>query len=163
VEAMCKIAELYEDQLNDLSEAQRRYEAALALDAQSLTALRGLDRIFNRTGRYKELLDNLEKQLAISATPRQKIKLYERIAGIHDEEFLDHAKAAAALESILEIDGAHEGSMSALIRHYRALGRWEDAAQLYDRHLGILTDDKRRIELLIAMARICAEQIGSPE
>ncbi len=163
VEAICKIAELHEDQLNDLAEATRRYLQALEVDPLSLNALRGLDRIYNRTGRYKELLDNLGKQIAIAATPRQKINLYERIAGIHDEEFLDHAKAAEALEAILAIDHAHEGALSALVRHYRALDRWEDVVALYDRILKIVTDDKRSIELLLAMGRVLVDQVGSPE
>ncbi|HVY49072.1 MAG TPA: tetratricopeptide repeat protein, partial [Minicystis sp.] len=163
VEATCKVAELHEDQLNDLAEAQRRYEAALALDESSLTALRGLDRIFNRTGRYKELLENLDKQLAIAATPRQKMKLLERVAGIWDEEFLDHLKAAEALEKILEIDAAHEGAITGLVRHYRAVGRWEEVVQLYETHLGIVTDDKRRVDLLLALGRVLVDQVGSPE
>ncbi len=163
VEAACKLAELYEDRLDDLPEATRRYEAALDLDAQSLTALRGLDRIYNRTGRYKELLGNLEKQITISATPRQKIKLYERIAGIHDEEFLDHAKAAEAWENVLKIDGAHEGALTSLVRLYRALDRWEDVVALYERHLKITTDDKKRIDTLLALGRVLMDQVGSPE
>ncbi|WP_437820842.1 protein kinase domain-containing protein [Sorangium sp. So ce1078] len=163
VDTVCKLAELYEDRLGDLNEATRRYEAALELDPTSLTALRGLDRIYSRAGRYKELLQNLERQIDVSATPRQKINLYERIAGIQDEEFLDHAKAAEALEAILGIDGAHEGSLAALGRHYRALERWEDVVALYERHLGIVPDDKRREELLLAMGRVLLEQIGSPE
>ncbi|WP_437641489.1 protein kinase domain-containing protein [Sorangium sp. So ce854] len=163
VEAMCKLAELYEDRLGDLSEATRRYEAALELDPTSLTALRGLDRIYSRAGRYKELLQNLERQIDVSATPRQKINLHERIAGLYDEEFLDHAKAAEALEAILRIDGAHEGSLVALGRHYRALERWEDVVALYERQLGIVPDDKRREEILLAMGRVLLEQIGSPE
>lgn len=163
IEAICKIAELYEDRIDDLAEATRRYEAALELDPRGLTALRGLDRIYNRTGRYKELLGNLERQIAISATPRQRINLYERVAGIHDEEFLNHEKAAEALEAVLKIDAAHEGALSALVRHYRALDRWEDVVQLYEKHLGIITEDKRRVELLLAMGRVLLEQIGSPE
>jgi len=163
VDAMCKLAELYEDQLNDLGEATRRYESALEIDPRSLTALRGLDRIYNRTGRYKELLSNLEKQIAIAATPRQRINLYERIAGIYDEEFLDHEQAAQALEIILKIDPAHEGALTGLVRHYRALDRWEDVVQLYEKHLGIAIDDKRREEILLAMGRLLLEQIGSPE
>ncbi|WP_437878780.1 protein kinase domain-containing protein [Sorangium sp. So ce513] len=163
VEAMCKLAELYEDRLGDLGEATRRYEAALELDPTSLTALRGLDRIYSRTGRYKELLQNLERQIEVSATPRQKINLHERVAGLYDEEFLDHAKAAEALEAILRIDGAHEGSLAALGRHYRALERWEDVVALYERQLGIVPDDKRREEILLAMGRVLLEQIGSPE
>ncbi|AUX32803.1 MULTISPECIES: serine/threonine-protein kinase [Sorangium] len=163
VDTMCRLAELYEDRLGDLGEATRRYEAALELDPTSLNALRGLDRIYSRAGRYQELLQNLERQIEVSATPRQKINLYERIAGIHDEEFLDHAKAAEALEAILRIDGAHEGSLAALGRHYRALERWEDVVALYERQLGIVPDDKRREELLLAVGRVLLEQVGSPE
>ncbi|AUX43259.1 protein kinase [Sorangium cellulosum] len=163
VDTMCRLAELYEDRLGDLHEATSRYEAALELDPQSLTALRGLDRIYSRTERYKELLENLERQIELSATPRQKINLYERLAGLHDEQFLDHTKAAEAFEAILKIDGAHEGSLAALGRHYRALERWEDVVQLYERQLGIVSDDKRREELLLAMGRVLLEQIGSPE
>jgi len=163
VDTICKLAELNEDQLNDLVEATRQYEAALALDAMSLTALKGLDRIYNRSGRYKELLENLDKQIHIAATPRQKINLYERMAGIHEEEFLDHGKAAQTLESILAIDAAHENALTGLVRHYRALGRWEDVIRLYERHLAIVTDDKRRVELLLAMGRVLVEQVGSPE
>lgn len=163
VEAICKLAELYEDRLDDLPEATRRYEAALALDPQSLTALRGLDRIYSRTGKYKDLLENLEKQIAISATPRQKIKLYERVAGIHDEEFLNHEKAALAYEAVLKIDGAHEGALSALVRHYRALDRWEDVVSLYEKSLRIASEDKRRVELYLAMGRVLVDQVGSPD
>ncbi|UQA56607.1 serine/threonine-protein kinase [Polyangium aurulentum] len=163
VDAICKVAELHENQLDDLGEATRRYEAALELDPQSVTALRGLDRIYNRSGRYKELVHNIERQITIATTPRQKINLYERLAKIHDEQFLDHAQAAAAYEAILQIDPAHEGSLTALMRHYRALERWEDVVSLYDRLLKIVTEDKRRVELLLAMGRVLIDQVGSPE
>jgi tetratricopeptide (TPR) repeat protein len=161
--ALCRIAELFEGQLDNLEEAIHRYEAAIAVDERHLDALKGLDRIFNRTNRYKELLQNLDRQLAIAATPRQKINLYERIASIHDEEFLDHKASATALEAILAIDPAHENSLTSLVRHYRALDRWEDVANLYDRHLKLVVDVPRRIELLVARGRVLTEQVGSPE
>ncbi|HHH11812.1 MAG TPA: hypothetical protein ENK23_07050, partial [Sorangium sp.] len=41
-EALCKIAEIHEDQLNDLAEAERRYQEALEIDSDNLTAIRGL-------------------------------------------------------------------------------------------------------------------------
>ena len=161
-DALAKVAEVYEDHLNDLGEATRRFEAVLGIAPSHLVALKGLDRIFNRTGRYKELLENLERQVAVAATPRQKINLYERIAGLHEEEFLDHAKAAEALEKIVEIDPANEASMTALARHYRAVSRWEDLAKLYDRHATLASDDLRKVELHTARARLLADQIGSP-
>ncbi len=162
-EALVKVAEVYEDHLNDLPEATRRFEAVLAVDPSNLSALKGLDRIFNRTGKYRELLDVLGRQIEIAATPRQKINLHERVAALHDEEFLDHARAAEALEHILAIDAAHDGALTALARHYRALDKWEPLIALYEKHASVTADDGRRTEILVAKARTLAEQIGSPE
>jgi tetratricopeptide (TPR) repeat protein/tRNA A-37 threonylcarbamoyl transferase component Bud32 len=159
----CRIAEIYEDQLKDDSEAVRRYELVLAQDPHHLDALRGLDRLYSKTGRYKDLLENLQEQIRLAATPRQKITLWERIAGIYDEEFLDHEHAAKAWEAVLDIDNAHDGALSALSRHYRALDRWEDVVSLYERHLKLVTETPRRLELTLARGRVLAEQIGSPE
>ena len=162
-EALVKVAEVYEDHLNDLPEATRRFEAVLAIDPSNLSALKGLDRIFNRNGQYRELLEVLQRQIEVAATPRQKINLYERIAGLHDEEFLDHARAAEALESILAIDGGNDNALTTLVRHYRALDKWEPVIALYDKHASVTGDENRKIELLLAKARTLAEQVGSPE
>jgi tetratricopeptide (TPR) repeat protein/tRNA A-37 threonylcarbamoyl transferase component Bud32 len=162
-DALLKIAEVWEDHLEDLPEATRRYEAVLAIDPHDLQALKGLDRIFNRSGKYRELLDNLERQVALAATPRQKINLYERMAGLHDEEFLDHERAAECLESMLSFDGANDTALSTLPRHYRALGRWEKLDKLYEKHATVTGDEPRRVELTMQRARVLAENIGSPE
>ena len=162
-EILCKVGELYEDQVGDLGEAEKRYAAALTIDGSQLTALRGLDRILNRKGRYHELIDNLRAQIGLAATPRQKINLHERMAGIYDEEFLDHAKASECLEQVLALDSAHEGALTALMRHYRALSRWDDLIGLYERALDVTASDSRRVELLMAMGRILLEHVGSPE
>lgn len=160
---MTRIAEVYEDRLDDASEAIRRYRAVLDLDAEQLDALRGLDRLYAKTGRYQELLDNLEQQIRLAATPRQKIALHERIAGVYEEEFLDHERAAQALEEILRIDPSHPGALSNLARHYQKLERWEELADLYDRKLRAAADDDQKVEMLLARGELLAAQIGSPE
>ncbi|MCA9641931.1 MAG: tetratricopeptide repeat protein [Myxococcales bacterium] len=160
---MCRAAEIHEDNLRDEAEATRRYQTVLEEDNSNLDALRGLDRLLSKAGRYQELLENLARQIQLAATPRQKITLLERVAGIHDEEFLDHAKATDAWEAVLKIDPAHESALTALSRHYRALDRWEDLAELYEQHLKLVTDPGRRVELALAHGRVLSEQIGSPE
>ncbi|MBL8719692.1 MAG: tetratricopeptide repeat protein [Myxococcales bacterium] len=162
-DVLAKIGELYEDQIGDMNEAMKRFESVLQIEPKNLVALKGLDRIYNRTGRYKELLANLETQIAIAATPRQRIGLWERIAAIHDEEFLDHERAAESYEAILKIDSANDHALVSLGRHYRALDRWEDVAALIERHLKVVEDNGRRVELLLSRGRVLSEQIGSPE
>ena len=162
-EALLKIAELYEDQLGDLAEAERRFQAVLEVQGDDVSALKGLDRIYNRTSNYRELLANLEKQVEVAATPRQKINLYERMASLHDEEFLDHARAAECLELILALDPDNDAALTKLERHCRALGRWENLNDLYETHASVTDDHARRIELLMQQARVLADNIGSPD
>ncbi|HEV8247879.1 MAG TPA: tetratricopeptide repeat protein, partial [Polyangiaceae bacterium] len=163
VKTLCRIAELCEGALGDDEEARKRYQAALDSDARSLDALKGLDRLHSKAGRFQDLLENLRRQIDVAATPRQKAALWERIAGIHEEEFLDHEQAAAALEQVLAIDPAQENAITALIRHLRALDRWEDVATQYERHIKLVADPKRRLALLVERAKVLADQIGSPE
>jgi tetratricopeptide (TPR) repeat protein len=159
----CRIAELYETNLNDDDEALKRYQVALALDATSLEALRGLDRLYSKHGRFQDLLANLTQQVEVAATPRQKVTLWERTAAIYDEEFLNHEQAAEALERVLSLDSANENALSSLIRHYRALDRWENVASLYERQLKLISEGPRRLALLLQRGKVLAEQIGSPE
>jgi tetratricopeptide (TPR) repeat protein len=163
LKALCRIAELYELKLADDGEAERRYQAALDVDPKSLDALRGLDRLYSKAGRFKDLLNNLELQIEAAATPRQKSALWERIAAIYEEEFLDHDKAASALEELLELDPAHDGALGALGRHYRALERWDDAAALYERHERVLVDPPRKLAILLQRARLLSDQLSAPD
>ena len=160
---LCHLAEIYETRLNDDAEALRRYDSVLAIDENNLDALRGADRVLAKMGRFQDLAVNLEKQIQLAATPRQKITLWERVAGIQDEEFLNHEQAAAAWEAILEIDSAHEGALTALVRHYRALDRWEDVANLYERRIKLSAEPSHQMELTLALGRVLMEQIGASD
>jgi tetratricopeptide (TPR) repeat protein len=161
--ALCRAAEIYEDRLGDDGEAIRRYVTVLAEDATDNDALHGLDRLYSKAGRFPDLLENLTQQLAVAATPRQKMGLWERIASVHDEEFLDHAKAAEALEQLLEIDSDHLPSLSSLERHYRALGRFDDLVNLYERHLALVLDPAQKLELALAAAEVIADKLGETD
>jgi tetratricopeptide (TPR) repeat protein len=163
LKTLCRIAELYEQKLADDTEAERRYQAALDIDPKNLDALRGLDRLYSKAGRFRDLLENLDLQIEAAATPRQKTALWERIASIYEEEFLDHDKAASALEELLVLDPTHDGALSALARHYRALERWADTAALYERHERVLTDPGRKLALVLQRARLLADQLSAPD
>ena len=160
---LCRIAELYETHLSNDAEAIALYSKVVEDDPDHVDALRGLDRMYARTGRYQDLLANLAQQLDLAETPRQRILLWERIAGIYDEEFLDHERAAESWEAILEIDNTNENALASLPRHYRSLERWEDLAKLYEHHVGLTEDPQRSLELHLARGRVLSEQLQSPD
>lgn len=161
--SLSRIAELYETQLKDDTEAVRRYKAALELDAQHAEALRGLDRVYSKLGRHQDLLENLRLQIGAAATPRQKVTLWERVAALYEEEFIDGERAAEALEQVLELDASNETALTGLARLYRALGRWEDLAHLYERHIKLISEAPRRLALVLTRAKLLTEQLGATE
>jgi len=163
VETLCHLAELYDDRLSDAAKAQLRFEEALAVEARHLGALKGLERLYARLGKYTELLQNLRVQIELAATPRQRIGLLERIGGIQEEEFVDHEKAAATFEEIVAIDPGHDGANAALARLYRQLHRFDDLAATLDRHAKGTDDEKRKVELLSQAVKVLMVDVGAPD
>jgi tetratricopeptide (TPR) repeat protein len=159
---LCEVAESYDVDLDKLDAAEKTYREVLSENPRFVDALRGLDRVLTRAGRYRELLDVLRAQVDLSLTARQKITLYERIAGIYDEEYLDHERAAEALETVLELDPDQQGASRELARHLRSLERYEDLAQLYQRqaHSGKV---ERQIETGLLLGRVLAENLKQPD
>ena len=159
---LCEIAEAYDVDLDKLDAAEKTYREVLAENPRFVDALRGLDRVLTRAGRYRELLDVLRAQVELAVTVRQKITLYERIAGIYDEEYLDHERAAEALETILALDPEHQDASRELARHFRALDRYEALADLYRRQAES-GKVERQIETLLQLGRVLFENLKQPD
>ena len=163
VQTLVRIGEIYEDRLGEEEKAQVSYEAALAHDPQNLQALKGLERLYAKLEKYKELLGVLETQLEQAATPRQKIALLERIGGIREEEFVQHESAVEAFERLVEIEPGHDAANTALARLYRHLQRFDDLANTLDRHAKASSDDDRKRDLLLSAVKVLMVDVGAPE
>lgn len=163
VDTLAAIAELYEDRLSDLEQAAAHYEGALKHDAQHVGALKGLERIYARAGKFTELLGNLEAQLAVAATPRQKIALLERMGQIQLEEFVNYEEALKAFSTVIETEPGHEAANTALARIYRHLQRFDELAKTLERHALGSEDEDRKIALLLQAAKVLMVDVGAPE
>ncbi|MCA9601544.1 MAG: tetratricopeptide repeat protein, partial [Myxococcales bacterium] len=151
---LVRAGELFEDRMDDLRAAATQYEKALEADAGSFEALKGLERVFAREGKYRELHRVLERELAVAATPKQKASILERKGAIEDEEFNDRDRATKTYESILEFDAANDGANAALERIYRQTERWVELGQLFERHARSVHTEPRKVELLVKAAEV---------
>src|SRR5450432_4167621 len=159
---LCEVAEGYDVDLDKLDLAEKTYREVLSENSRFVDALRGLDRVLTRAGRYRELLDVLRTQAEIAVTVRQKITLYERIAGVYDEEYLDHERAADALETVLELDPEQQDASRELARHLRSLERYSELAELYKRQANS-GKVERQIEAGLLLGRVLAENLKQPD
>lgn len=160
---LCELALLYEEGLEDLSGAVSHYQSALTFEDKNLVALKGLERAYTQQEAWTELLNTLEKQLSIVATPAQRIELLERIAPLQETQLGSPADATEAYEQIIELSPGHEAANTALARLYRELHRFDALAQTFDRHAKGVEDTTRKAELLMQAARVLMADLGSPE
>ncbi len=161
-QALCELAELYEDDPETQERALEHFRSAAAADDTLIAAYQGQARIYAARGAHAELLDALEHQRELLTTPQQRTQLLEQIASVH-EQLADVARAVEAYEQIIEIAPGHELANTALARHYRQLHRFEELAQTLDRHAKGADDSERKVELLMEAARVLMADLGSPE
>ncbi len=94
---------------------------------------------------------------------RQKITLYERIAGVYDEEYLDHERAAEALQTILQLDPEHQGRESRVgaslprARTLRSAGRALTSGMLR------AEPSSAKIETGLQLGRVLSENLKQPD
>jgi tetratricopeptide (TPR) repeat protein len=160
---LCRVGEVREDRLQALEAARSDYQRVLAEDPTHLGALRGLDRVFTKLARYADLLSNLQDQVRLAATPRQKLTLLGRIASLYEEEFIDPELATSTYQEILSIDGRNEGALTALERLYTQQKRWHQAVDIYARHAEVVGEPKRKADLLLSRARVLHKQLSEPD
>lgn len=163
VSATIKIAETYETRLSNDNEAVKILERLFNEAPDSLDVLRALERVYAKVGRFEDLIANLERQVQLSTTPRQKTQLFERIAAVYEEEFLDNDRASAALRAVLALDPNHEGALSSLTRICRSTDRWPEVAELLERHLSIVSEPGRKVTLALQLGRVLAEQLSAAD
>jgi tetratricopeptide (TPR) repeat protein len=160
-DALCEIAEVYEDRLSDATKAAEFFEQARDADATHMASLKGLERLYARAGNHEKLLKTLESQIPLVTMARQKVELHNRVGALLEEEFVDHTRAATAFEEALKLDTANDAALRGLGRLYRVLGRWEDLATLLERHASIVDDVSRKTELLVLAGRVLIDPIGA--
>jgi tetratricopeptide (TPR) repeat protein len=155
-----RMAALYEGQLGNLELAGRTYREVLEIDSGSLTALRGLERVYGAVRNWTELVLVLEQQLDVVDTERDRVEVLLKLASIQEEQFLKPDLAARRLEQALEIDPTEMRAYEALERCYRRLKQWLDLVQTYERHISETIDVSEKIRLYFQIAQVQGDEIG---
>ncbi|MBU0551815.1 hypothetical protein KJ940_10030, partial [Myxococcota bacterium] len=109
-----RLAELYEYRLDRPAAASECYEALL--HAAPLTAIEGLERIYERTARPQALAAVLKRRAAAASAPKEAAWAYLRYGELLHERVEDHAAAAEAYRHALSLDPTLRPAAMALER-----------------------------------------------
>ncbi|MCB9599498.1 MAG: tetratricopeptide repeat protein [Sandaracinus sp.] len=160
IDAQLKLAEVFEDRINDVEQAIAAYSAVRERDALNLRALKGLERLYARTERWQDLLEVLQVQYDVVTTEKDRITILTQLAGMWEESFVKPDRAAECQEKILEIDPMHVGALNALARLYRQMQQWDRLIDTYERHVSATPDRAEKVRVYQALGETYARDLN---
>ncbi len=163
VSYLLKIAQLYEDVLDEHALAAQTYKRILQQDAGHLAAVHAWQRSAARAQRPRELLEALQYEIELTVERDRLVALLHRAGEVLDEHLEDRDGAIAHYRRALEKDPRHVPTLSSLGRLYYAAGRWNDLLDIYAQELRLTASKGRRVALLQKMAEISRDRLGSDE
>lgn len=131
ISTLNKIAALYEDRLGDVDHAIECLKRVLELSPDHLPTMRNLGRLFERGGKWQELLDLNETETRLASDTKQIVSLAHRSAEIYEEHLKDRPAAIMAWERVLQLSPAYLPALRALGRLYGQDGRWDALIKMY--------------------------------
>jgi tetratricopeptide (TPR) repeat protein len=176
---LVRIAGLQEEELHNSDEAVAAYLTILDELPQDLESLRALARIYRQGERWADLLEMLERLLALSEEDEERVDLLFDAAILEHHKLLEPGVAIERYRRILEIRVDHRGALEALedllkdLEHrprvaellmpiYRDRGDWEKLVRVHEL-LAETAGPAERIGHLREVARLCEEGLDQPE
>jgi golgin subfamily B member 1 len=143
-----RLGELSETTLGDREGAIAAWRSRLDDGADDEEALAALDRLYEFTERYRDLVDVLRRRRELTSDGDVRKSLLSRSAEILWRRLDAGLEAIDEYRTLIDEFGPSGAALEALESLYRAAERWDDLADTYGRHLEIAETDGVRLELL---------------
>jgi tetratricopeptide (TPR) repeat protein len=180
LEFLFRIAALHEEMLNSQDEAIATYIEILGQAPDDMKALRALDRLYVARGAWRDLGDNISRQLALVEESNDQVALLVRLAQLRETHLGETAAAVETYRQVLELEDLNRDSIAALERlitsssgeHelaiatilepiYRLRGEWKKQIGVYEIMARHAFDPARKIELLHKISEL--HEIGGDD
>jgi tetratricopeptide (TPR) repeat protein len=158
-----KTAEIHEAQLQNSDASVSAYRKVLEVDAGDFEVLGALDALYRGQQRWHELVGVLRSRVEAHSEPDDKISVLAEMARTH-ADLLDEADQAIVLQNeILELDPTNLGALSSLDDLLARQGNWSDLVDNVERQLSMNDDPHEQTVLLLRLAEIREQRLGSTE
>ncbi len=175
---LVQTANIYDEKLQNPTEAVSSYRKVLDLDPANTRALGALDALFVRQKMWNELAENLEAQLSLAQTDEEQLALMLRLAALRETEMAQVEQAIEGYRSVLERDPSNVQALTALERLgenseyelqiadlleplYRHLGEIQKLIGVHEVQVRQSDDVTRRVELLHQIATLYEDAAGN--
>jgi len=172
-------ARLFDERLDDSQEALGQLRSILEFAPGDRETLEFMDRILSREGQHADLLEVLDRRVAIEAEPAVRDAIAMRAAALLGEELSDvsgaigryreiverspdHVEARDALWAIARGGDFRADAIAALEPLLRAERGWDELVELLDLKVSIEEAPVQRVQILSEMAVIEGRERNDP-
>lgn len=151
---LARLGDLSDRTLDDPRSAIEAWKARLEEDPADVAALGALDRLYERTGDFRALVDVLRARERAAESPAERKTLLGRIAVIFAEKLNDSAEAILAYRTILDDFGNERAPLAALAQLYEAAANWSELIETLETDLGLADAPADRLQLLARIGNV---------
>jgi tetratricopeptide (TPR) repeat protein len=155
-----RLGDLCQRVLGDNDGAIAAWKARIEENPDDEQALAALDRLYEATERYRDLVSILERRREASADPELRRELMKRAAETLWKKLEAVPEAIEAYQALNADFGPSGPSFRALEALFGAASRWEELSETLERHLDIAESDDERLELLAKLGDLKREHLS---
>ena len=124
------LADTYETQLGDATQAMAAYQRALDTDEHCIDAINALERLYRRTQAWDRLVDVLSKKAQVVDDTEQAIRLKLQVGELWEDRLGDNDRAVDAYKEVLSVDPRNlRGADGARRASTRRPGAWRSTSR----------------------------------
>ena len=153
------LAELLAEKLEQPEEAIEQYQELLNVDPTDSEALKGLEVLYESTGRNDDYRAILDKRIETAETDDQRVVLCRRMAAEWEGQEDGNLHASEYLEKIVEVNGGDDETFKALVRIYWALEDFSMLAEAYNRYIQITKKPEDRVGQYAALGKVYEDHL----
>jgi len=158
-----RLGELCDSVLHDTDGAIQAWRARSEESPSDEQALAALDRLYEQTERWRELVEIIERRRDTAEDGDQRRILMTRAAGILAGQLSSVPEAIDAWRAVIDEFGPEPEALSAIEQLYESAERWDELGESYEVHLDIADDDAQRLSMLARLGDLRRQHLGDLE
>ena len=155
-----RLGELCETVLDDPRGAIEAWRARLEDDPGDAQALSALDRLYERTQSWRELVEVLRARERMAEDKDARRALIIRIATTLADQLTDVPEAILAYRTVVDDFGADRASLSSLATLYELADRWQDLADTLEADLALADSATDKLSILARLGEVRQKRLG---
>ncbi len=155
-----RLGELCETSLDDAAGAIQAWRARLEDEPGDAAALGALDRLYERTESWRELVDVLRARERLADDKAARREFIVRVATTLADKLKDVNEAILAYRTVIDDFGADRASLASLVPLYESAERWQDLADVLEADLGLAESTADKLPILARLGEVRKKRLG---